>query len=316
MLSLVTRVSNRYFSSVNLTRYYILSSNEEAKVFESLWKSKKIRSSILVSPLRHNSGTSVELKVKLANPFRMGKIKDIEELDKKHQALLKRNGYDSVEVSDPKGQYTILFSPNIQILSMKVEGSSKPKTFSLDNLRMVSGKEALSYIKDNLKLLDNSGRTRIVFDLGSNRVLKFAKNSDGLVGNKEEVVNSSSRFTPTVVDYSKDFEWVVVEKLILPTESSMDTFLKSKIGLNYWGFLSVIGAGLGGKTPSHSKPTGNVKKLKETHHRLVDSNLWYKDFCSFIIKMQLDPFELHLVNLGFNSKGDLVVLDLGPSKGK
>lgn len=190
--------------------------------------------------------------------------------------------------------------------------------FNLRILRTLSGEDLLKYVSSSLKLLD-SGRTRWVYTINTKRVLKLAKNSDGVVGNQAEVKYSGEKFAPKVIDHSENFDWVIAERVTPVTEGMLDSILKSRVGLNYYEFLTTIGSGLQGMTPSHSRPSGGRQKnrlLKEKSDALFEGNSWYRELCSFVLRLNLDPYELHPCNLGLNTLGSLVVTDLGPSFGK
>lgn len=169
-----------------------------------------------------------------------------------------------------------------------------------------------AYIETSgLKLL-GKGRTRLVYGVGS-KVLKLARNPDGYTGNRIEASASGSKFAPTVADAAKDFQWILVEKVALVTEATVDGIIRSRTGVPYWDFLGALWVGSKGLVKSHSKPVAKIWKLRELHQSLME-NPWYKEFFKILVEYQLDPFELHAVNLGL-SKGNLVVTDIGPSFG-
>jgi hypothetical protein len=144
--------------------------------------------------------------------------------------------------------------------------------------------------------------------------VKVASDKAGFQGNQIEVSASGSKFAPIVWDYDPEFEWVLSERVLPVTDSMVDIIFRSRTGLGHWELSGVLWVGVRGLVPSHSKPVGKIGPLKVKHKDLLRTNAWYREFLEFLIKFKIDPFELHAVNLGL-SKGNLVVLDLGPSFG-
>jgi hypothetical protein len=186
------------------------------------------------------------------------------------------------------------------------------KGFSLVELRGKHGGEIHEYLSQ-FKVI-GEGRTRVTYQVTSSKVVKVASNKAGFQGNQIEVSASGSRFAPIAWDYDPEFEWVLSEKVLPVNDSMVDTIFRSRTGLGQWELAGVLWVGVRGKVPSHSKPVGKIGPLKVKHEDLLKTNAWYREFLEFLINFKIDPFELHSVNLGL-SKGNLVVLDLGPSFG-
>lgn len=185
--------------------------------------------------------------------------------------------------------------------------------FSLVELRSKHGGEIHDYLGSRFKII-GEGRTRVTYQVTSSKVVKVARNKAGIQGNQIEVSASESRFAPMVWDYDPEFEWVISERVLPVTDSMVDSIFRSRTGLGHWELSGVLWVGVRGKVPSHSKPVDKIGPLKIKNEELLKTNAWYREFLEFLIKFKVDPFELHSVNLGL-SKGNLVVLDLGPSFG-
>lgn len=185
--------------------------------------------------------------------------------------------------------------------------------FSLAELRGKHGKELNDYL-GQFKVI-GEGRTRITYQVTPSKVVKVAQNEDGVRGNSIELSASGSRFAPKVWDASTDLEWILSESVLPVTESMVEGIFRSRTGLGHWELAGVMWTGVRGKVPSHSKPIGKIRPLKAKHEELMKTNAWYREFVDFLLKFKIDPFELHSINLGL-SKGNLVVLDLGPSFGR
>ena len=184
--------------------------------------------------------------------------------------------------------------------------------FSLAELKGKHGGELNDYLS-RFKVVGD-GRTRITYQVTSSKVVKVAQNDDGVRGNSIELSASGSRFAPKVWDFGTDLEWILSERVLPVTESMVDGIFRSRTGLGHWELSGVLWTGVKSKVPSHSKPVGKIRPLKAKHDELMKTNAWYREFVGFLLRFKIDPFELHSINLGL-SKGNLVVLDLGPSFG-
>lgn len=83
--------------------------------------------------------------------------------------------------------------------------------------------EKIDYAKQHLELL-GEGISRNVFVLDEKRVIKFAKNEDGIFENNVEKNYSDSNWErlARVLEYDEDFMWVVCEKSSPITEESFE----------------------------------------------------------------------------------------------
>jgi hypothetical protein len=76
---------------------------------------------------------------------------------------------------------------------------------------------AINRVKRGKKVI-GLGSRRIVFDIGNGSVLKVAKTKYGIISNKREVatyqssVSTVKKHLAKIIDYSKTYRWVVMEK--------------------------------------------------------------------------------------------------------
>lgn len=88
--------------------------------------------------------------------------------------------------------------------------------FSLEEIENLdSYEEKIDYAKSHLAIIGNeTGDTRVCFALGQDKVLKLAKDEEGLISNNVEKHYSGTKWPMLVevYDYDQDFFWIVCER--------------------------------------------------------------------------------------------------------
>lgn len=83
------------------------------------------------------------------------------------------------------------------------------------------------YARSKLQLISNAGSSRIVFDLGNDKVLKLAKNAKGVDQNRNEADDYAQRsgVTAKVYDSDDEFLWVISDKVDNITEKEFEQLI-------------------------------------------------------------------------------------------
>lgn len=182
--------------------------------------------------------------------------------------------------------------------------------FNLETFKnLKSLRKKLDYADRTLEFL-GKGMARAVYELDSTKVIKIALSDyeDILSQNQAEVMGSrclGEMFAPKLYEVGRGFEWIISEK-VSQDESAMQNAISRIVGRgftldDFWNTLSAL---LTDKIPPH------MLEKRLLAQKLSESR-WFKTLEHYIDGCNLQAKDLHSDNLGVNSKGNLVILDLG-----
>lgn len=221
---------------------------------------------------------------------------------------------------------------------------AKIKGFNLEEFKKLNiEKDIQDYLKNNTIYIAE-GSSRATYIISSKKVLKLAINARGIAQNQAEVeqlLEYKSEFIPKYYTHDQNFKWIIVE-LVRPLYSNKE--LKNLLNISYDMFdlffifhetsSSSFEEFLKKEFKSFITPmikynvdsskslvikeycaNNNIEFSFEKLEQSLLNNKTLVNFMNFVFKNQnLEYSEIVTDNLGINSDGKLVILDLGGTK--
>lgn len=209
-----------------------------------------------------------------------------------------------------------------QVNNALLEALFDPHVLSTIPWRNPNKDELGDYIANNTDLPDlGQGSSRNVFELeDEDRVLKVAKNPQGLAQNEAEVdvfTNPKVKaWTTEIFDYDRDFKWIVSEKV---TELKTNQEWEELVGFPFEILEYMIDMEfetlerLADYLQERFDNSGDPDLLELKSHALSSMvQQWYNKFLYFVRITKLAPQDLAVVDhWGFTQDGRVVLLDYG-----
>lgn len=178
-----------------------------------------------------------------------------------------------------------------------------------------SFKNKIQYASTHLPKL-GAGSSRIVYDLGNDKVLKLAKNTKGIAQNEHEYDVSRSydhlNVVPAVYDFDENYSWIVFDK-IRPAKKSD---IQQIIGVNFDDFVIYVAYktqwSIGGGKNNHFKD--RFDHIDYNNKLILRENETVQNIIEVAVIFKLHPNDLiRISTYGVSKNGGLVLADAGGS---
>lgn len=185
--------------------------------------------------------------------------------------------------------------------------------FNTDEFVGLPFTKKVQYCREHLGNPIGNGSSRMVFDAGSGKVLKLAKNKKGLAQNLVEIQNSNDCYYgdmyPAVFEADEENGTYIIAEF---AEKAKKSQFKQRIGVTYDEFVHFCR----GFESEYAKRSWQSVDLTQEEYDVVEQNGTLNTWYYYITDMQ--PYNvgeiIALRNLGFvrrNGEYDLVIVDSG-----
>lgn len=196
----------------------------------------------------------------------------------------------------------------------------KLKTFGTEKVSHHIKNQLFSYISKHLGNPKWGGDFRYAWPLDENKVLKLAKNLEGVEQNKLEYKNSQcmgSKYAVQVLDHHHQFYWLIEERLGQLEDNEFYAAINKKLGTNF-GDRVMMPSGI--SIDSTLVIIGIIIDMVQKRRRAkyqefypyFENSEWFLGLVGVLEGCTVGYHDFHSGNWGIRpSTGELVILDLG-----